>query len=89
MSRHIDKDVKEMTLPELRQEVMRFRIAFRKELGSTGNRRCWVNLLKELPEGQSIKPLSLSREVFLANCAWYYERNQPKPKFVKLELVKK
>jgi len=72
----IDADVKQMDLQELRAEVMRLRRAFRKELASTGNRRCWINLLLALPEGKKICPLSLPREQFLGNCARYFERNQ-------------
>lgn len=75
MTLKIDVDVKKMTEAELRREVMRLRTAFRKELADTGNRRCWINLLEALPEGQSIKPLSLPRETFLKNCAGYYDRN--------------
>lgn len=76
MSRKIDDDVRTMTLCQLRQEVMRLRRAFRTELNNTGNRRCWINLLQHLPEGQSIKALSLPRDEFLGNCAIYYNRNQ-------------
>lgn len=76
MARKIDEDVRKMTPGQLRQEVMRLRGAFRTELNNTGNRRCWVNLLRHLPEGQSIKALSLPRGEFLGNCATYYDRNQ-------------
>jgi hypothetical protein len=72
----IDADLKKMTPAELREEVMRLRTAFRKELAGTGNRRCWITLLEALPEGGKIKPLSLSKEEFLANCAFYHKRNQ-------------
>lgn len=76
MTKRTDDDVLAMTPPQLRAEVMRLRRAFRKELDNTGNRRCWVNLLKELPEGRCITPLSLPRDTFLRNCAAYYDRNQ-------------
>ena len=76
MSRKMDADVKAMTLGQLRQEVMRLRSAFRTELNNTGNRRCWVNLLRALPEGKGIKPLSLPRDEFLGNCAVYFDRNK-------------
>jgi hypothetical protein len=76
MSRKMDADVKAMTLGQLRQEVMRLRSAFRTELNNTGNRRCWVNLLRALPEGKDVKPLSLPRDEFLGNCAVYFDRNQ-------------
>lgn len=76
MTRKLDDDVKVMSPAELRQEVMRLRSAFRKELKSTGNHRCWVNLLKALPEGKAIEPLSLPRKEFLGNCSRYYDRNQ-------------
>lgn len=76
MATKLDPDVKEMTKGERGQEIMRLRNAFRKELNCTGNRRCWVNLLKPLPGGRSIKPLSLPRAEFLGNCARYYDRNQ-------------
>ncbi len=76
MIRKIDPDVKAMTPGQLRQEVMRLRSAFRLELANTGNRRCWVNLLRALPEGKGIRPLSLPRGKFLGNCAAYYDRNQ-------------
>lgn len=74
--RKLDPDVKAMTLPQLRQEVMRLRTAFRKEASCTGNRRCWITLLQPLPEGSTIQPLTLPRETFLRNCAHYYDRNQ-------------
>ncbi len=76
MTRKIDDDLKSMTPGQLRQEIMRLRNAFRLELNNSGNRRCWVNLLRALPEGKSIKPLSLPREEFLNNCACYYNRNR-------------
>ena len=76
MARKIDDDVKTMTVGELRREVMRLRSAFRTELNNTGNRRCWVNFLRALPEGKTIKALSLPREKFLKNCAIYFDRNQ-------------
>lgn len=76
MGRKIDADVKAMTPGQLRQEVMRLRSAFRTELNNTGNRRCWVNLLRALPEGKGINPLSLPRGEFLGNCAVYFDRNQ-------------
>ena len=76
MNRKIDSDLKSMTPAQLRQEVMRLRHAFRTELNNTGNRRCWVNLLMALPEGQSIRALSLPRGEFLGNCAKYYDRNK-------------
>ena len=76
MGRKIDNDVRTMTQGQLRQEVMRLRGAFRAELNDSGNRRCWVNLLRHLPEGRSIKALSLPRDEFLGNCATYYNRNQ-------------
>ncbi len=74
----IDEDLKDMTLAQLRGEVMRLRKAFRTELAHTGNHRCWINLMAPLPEHQSIKPLTLPREVFLGNCARYHDRNQSK-----------
>ncbi len=76
MSRRLDEDLKTMTVAQLRREVMRLRTAFRKELGDTGNRRCWINLLAALPEGETIQPLSLPRAKFLANCQVYHKRNQ-------------
>ncbi len=76
MSRRIDEDIKAMTLGQLRQEIMNLRTAFRTELNNTGNRRCWVNLLRTLPEGKSIRALSLPRDKFLGNCAIYFDRNQ-------------
>jgi hypothetical protein len=79
MSRKTDDDVKAMTPAQLRQEVMRLRSAFYTELNNTGNRRCWVNLFRALPEGRRIKPLSLRREEFLHNCAVYYDRNCSSP----------
>ena len=78
MTRKIDADLKAMTAAQLRQEVMRLRSAFRLELNNTGNRRCWVNLLRALPEGRTVRTLSLPREEFLTNCALYFERNQPR-----------
>lgn len=76
MGSKIDDDLKTMTPGQLRQEVMRLRRAFRTELNNTGNRRCWVNLQKHLPEGKTIKALTLPRAEFLGNCAAYYDRNQ-------------
>lgn len=76
MARRLDEDLRKMTPAQLRQEVMRLRTAFRRELNGTGNRRCWVTLLEVLPEGEKVKPLSLPRDVFLANCARYHKRNQ-------------
>ncbi len=78
MSRKIDEDLKGMSPAQLRQEIMRLRGAYRTELHNTGNRRCWVNLLRALPEGADIQPLSLPRKEFLGNCASYFDRNQPK-----------
>ena len=74
----IDPDVLEMSTTELRREIMRLRRAFRKELASTGNHRCWVTLLKALPEGKEIEPLTLPRQQFLQNCGRYFDRNQPR-----------
>ncbi|MDO8407790.1 MAG: hypothetical protein Q7S95_00950 [bacterium] len=76
MTRRLDPDVRAMTPGQLRQEVMRLRGAFRTELNNTGNRRCWVNLLRALPEGKAIREVSLLREEFLGNRAIYYDRNQ-------------
>ncbi len=75
MSQRIDDDVKAMTPAKLRREVMRLRNAFRKELKHTGNHRCWITLLESV-DGKAIRPLSLPREEFLANCAAYHKRNQ-------------
>jgi hypothetical protein len=72
----IDSDLKTMSVSELRHEVMRLRTAFRKEIRSTGNKRCWITLLLALPEGSKLDPLSLPKEEFLANCARYFKRNQ-------------
>jgi hypothetical protein len=72
----IDDDLKKMSSHELQKEVMRVRTALRKELSDTGNRRCWITLLEALPEGKRIKPLTLSKEEFISNCAKYYKRNQ-------------
>jgi len=74
--RRLDPDVKAMTPPQLRQEVMRLRSAFDRELFCTGNRRCWITLLAESRGGKSIQPLTLSREEFLRNCGRYFDRNQ-------------
>lgn len=74
----IDKDLKEMSLQELKEEVMRLRRAFRHELDHTGNHRCWINLLLALPEGKIINPLSLPKETFLRNCQRYFDRNKTK-----------
>ncbi len=76
MATRVDDDVRNMTPQQLRQEVMKLRKAFTRELSSTGNRRCWINLLEVLPEGRIIKPLSLSRKVFIKNCECYYDRNK-------------
>jgi hypothetical protein len=80
----MDKDVTEMSPRELQREVMKLRTAFRRELAHTGNRRCWVTLLKALPEGAAIESLSLPREEFLGNCAAYFDRNQTRKRKVKL-----
>lgn len=77
MARKIDKDVRVMSPAQLRQEIMRLRSAFRTELNNTGNRRCWINLLRHLPEGKKIEPLMLPRETFLRNCVRYHNRNKP------------
>lgn len=73
----IDSDIKDMTPGELKEEVMRLRSAFRKELDHTGNHRCWINLMSPLPENRNVEPLSMEREDFLKNCCRYYDRNQP------------
>ena len=70
----IDEDLKGMTESQLRQEVMRFRRAFRKELNHTGNQRCWVTLMEAL-EGRKIKPLEMSRDEWLGYCGRYHGRN--------------
>jgi hypothetical protein len=80
MGQKIDADVKAMTERQLRLEVMRMRTGVRRELSHTGNHRCWVNLLKTLPEGKTLKALSLPRCEFLGNCAAYFDRNQPQRK---------
>ena len=72
----MDEDLKSMTPAELRREVMRLRTAFRKEVADTGNRRCWITLLKALPEGESIDPLTMPPEEFLGHCRRYLRRNQ-------------
>jgi hypothetical protein len=72
----LDLDVKKMTPAQLRQEVMRLRTAFRKELNDTGDRRCWITLLEALPEGKKIQPLRFSRRKFRGHCDRYYDRNQ-------------
>ncbi len=74
--RKLDPDLRTMTLPQLRQEVMRLRTAFRKESSCTGNRRCWITLLQPLPEERGVQPLKLPREAFLRNCGRYFDRNQ-------------
>ncbi len=76
MSIKLDSDLKTMTPPQLRQEVMRLRRAFRKELNNTGNRRCWITLLEALPEGKRIRPLDMPKKIFLGYCGGYYDRNQ-------------
>jgi len=76
MTRKVDADVLAMSEAQLRREVMRYRRGLRTELNNTGNRRCWVNLFRLLPENRDIKPLSLPRCVFLRNCAQYFDRNQ-------------
>lgn len=81
----IDKDLDKMTVVQLRDEVLRLRRAFRLELEHTGNHRCWINLLRALPEGKSLSPLSLPRAVFLGNCKRYFDRNQLKQKRQKSE----
>ena len=73
---NLDEDLKTMSESELKAEVMRLRTAFRVELEHTGNHRCWINLLKALPEGKSIKPLTLPKEEFIKNCCRYFDRNQ-------------
>ena len=75
MSRTLDLDIRKMDLVQLRQEVMRLRTAFRKELSCTGNRCCWINLLEALPEGRRIRPLTLAKKSFLKNCEHYFDRN--------------
>lgn len=70
-----DADLKDMTEAELRQEVLRLRKAFREELAHTGNHRCWITLMKPLPEYKGMRPLSLPRPEFLRNCSRYYDRN--------------
>ncbi len=75
---NIDVDLQDLDIDALRQEVMRLRTAFRQEANHTGNHRCWVNLLKPLPEGKSIEPLTLPREEFIRNCCRYYDRNEKK-----------
>lgn len=70
-----DPDLLTMTKAQLRAEVMRLRKAFRKELASTGNHRCWINLL-EAVDGKKIKPIDIPMDEFLGNCKRYYKRNQ-------------
>lgn len=67
-----------MSPDDLKAEIMRLRTAFRVEADHTGNHRCWINLLEALPEGKSIKPLTLPREEFIKNCCRYYDRNEDK-----------
>lgn len=74
--RKLDSDVKRMTPAELRQEVMRLRTAFRNELADRGNRRCWITLLAQLPEGKALEPLRLGKKEFIRNCERYYDRNR-------------
>jgi hypothetical protein len=72
----IDEDLLSMSEDELQKEVMKLRTAFRNELNDTGNRRCWITLLKTLPEGKEIEPLDLPEKTFLRNCRRYFRRNQ-------------
>jgi len=58
MARKIDPDVRVMTTSQLRQEVMRLRTAFDKELNHTGNHRCWINLLAAQRGGEAYAALS-------------------------------
>lgn len=72
----LDKDVREMSHRQRGREIMRLRRAFERELNHTGNRRCWINLLAGVRGGKKIRPLALSRKVFLGYCGGFYDRNR-------------
>lgn len=74
-----DLDVKEMTLAQLRREVMKLRLAIRKHRDAEENARCWHNdltlygsLPEEVPPGRMVGP----EEELLKNCRRYIRRQQ-------------
>lgn len=74
-----DSDVKEMTLAELRREVMKLRHGIRKHRDTDENARCWHNdlalyglLPEEEPPGKMMEP----EEKLLVNCRRYIRRQQ-------------
>lgn len=74
-----DPDVKEMSLGQLRREVMKWRSAVRQHRNAEGNARCWHNdlaLYALLPEGKPAGKMDLPERVLLRNCRRYIRRQQ-------------
>jgi hypothetical protein len=76
----IDNDLRDMAPGQLRQEVMKLRSAIRTEVNNTGNRRCWVNFKRVLPEHKGLDPLALPECEFIGNCKQYFRRYEKRPK---------
>lgn len=79
MSKPQDDDVKQMTIGQLRREVMRLRQAIRIHRDADENARCWHNdlaLYALLPDEKPAGKMVGSEETLLRNCQRYIRRQQ-------------
>lgn len=76
----LDKDIKMMTDGEARQELQRVRELVRTHRDREGNSRCWHADLelygRVLPENEMPGRMDLPKDVLLANCSRYIDRQQ-------------
>lgn len=78
----IDFDLRQMTIEQLRVEVLRLRGSIRGHRDEHGHGRCWLDdghLYQSLPEGFEGHCHLPPREVFLKNCARYWINRQSTP----------
>ena len=85
----LDPDIKAMSFGERGKEFQRLRNLVRTHKANENNSRCWIADLdlydRALPEGSGgAGKMDLPREVLLANCGRYIDRQQidkkPSPK---------
>lgn len=76
----LNKDIKKMTLSQLRQNLMKTRKLIRKHRDADENSRCWCNDLelyeKTLPEQKPAGKMTQPEEKLLKNCKKYIRRQQ-------------
>lgn len=79
MSKSQDADVKQMTIGQLRREVMKLRRKIRWHRDLQENARCWHNDLKlyeVLPEQEPAGRMEGDEAALLGNCRRYIRRQQ-------------